>query len=66
MASYAQREHCTGGCACVRQVAEQSVRLPMAKVRIDGQPGELHTEVAVSKNLPASYRFRYQIGQTTG
>lgn len=47
-------------CAWVRQVAdENSVCLPMAKVRIEGPFGTLETEAAVSRNLPQQYPYLF-------
>lgn len=54
--SYVAPEQISGECAWIRQgVDANSVRLPIARIRIEGPFGTLDTEAAVSPRLPPEY-----------
>ncbi|XP_042142867.1 uncharacterized protein LOC121833534 [Ixodes scapularis] len=58
--SFVNQGDYTGECAWIKQVVEeQSVCLPMAKIKIQGAFGELTTEAAVSRNLPEQYPYLF-------
>lgn len=61
--SYVSPSDFTGECAWIRQVVEEnSVCLPIARVKVEGPFGEIEVEAAVSKYLPERYPYLFSNG----